>query len=85
MTPSRLSTILAALRWGTTALAAELHCTRTLTGFWVSGHTDIPEPVAEWLEARHAAVVGTPPPDVWRSGRGRRAGQKNLSEHANCC
>ena len=66
VTPTRLRACLTALRWTQRGLAAALDCDDRLVRRWSAGDADIPESVAEWIEALSQAHEALPPPQGWK-------------------
>ena len=66
MTGARLRQCLALMRWSQRELAGALGCDDRLVRRWAAGGADIPEPVAEWLEALSATHARHPAPASWR-------------------
>ena len=62
MTPARLATILALLRWSQRDLGVLEGRDHRMIGHWLSGRYPVPAVVAEWLEALAAAHKANPLP-----------------------
>lgn len=62
MTPARLRECLALLGWTERGLARQLGYSLTAPRMWLAGLARVPQPVADWLEARAAHATTTPPP-----------------------
>jgi plasmid maintenance system antidote protein VapI len=66
MTPDRLRTALASLRWTQRGLAAILECDDRIVRRWIDGQADIPASVAAWLETLAQCHEAAPPPQGWK-------------------
>lgn len=65
MTPERLSTCLAIIRWRAETLAEAADVPSATAMAWLSGHEPVPKRLAAWLEALcflHEAAENTKPP-----------------------
>jgi hypothetical protein len=65
VTPDRYRQCLEAIGWTPWGLAARLGVHETRTRRWGTGRYEIPEPVAQWLEALAAAHTKRPSPAGW--------------------
>jgi hypothetical protein len=66
VTSIRLRECLNALRWTQRGLAAALACDDRLVRRWFAGDAEIPESVADWIEALSQAHEALPPPHGWK-------------------
>lgn len=62
MTPSRFRDCLAVLDWSQRGLARLLERAEGSVRMWARGASEVPDDVAEWLEARAAHAEQHPPP-----------------------
>jgi hypothetical protein len=70
MTANRLVEILDALHWTVRGLSVILGEHQTTVQRWKEGRTQIPDPVAAWLEARARIAFARPLPDGWPRAKG---------------
>ena len=88
MTASDFRAHLEALCWTQRGLAALLGVSPTIVNRWAIDHTDVPEPVATWLEGLAAYLAAHPAPrhrrsvSSWREGVSRhREAAEAAEEH----